>query len=176
MTEAYSDAFLRLKAAFVFWQLRAILGDELFSQSLTAFRHSLALNPSFDRDPTSFQKSIEKTSKRDLGWFFEDWVYHDKGLPDLTIVQANPRALPFKAGKSGGYIVAVEVRNDGDVVADVPVTVRAGTLFATERLQIPAHGSASTRVVFEGTPESVEVNDGSVPELRSTSHVLEFKL
>jgi len=176
LTEAYSDAFLRLKAAFVFWQLRAILGDELFSQSLTAFRHSLALNPSFDRDPTSFQKSIEKTSKRDLGWFFEDWVYHDKGLPDLTIVQANPRALPFKAGKSGGYIVAVEVRNDGDVVADVPVTVRAGTLFATERLQIPAHGSASTRVVFEGTPESVEVNDGSVPELRSTSHVLEFKL
>ncbi len=175
LTEAYSDAYLRLKSAFVFWQLRAILGDELFSASLTAFRHSVALNPAFDRDPTAFQKSIEKTSKLDLGWFFEDWVYHDKGLPDLTIVQANPRALPVKAGKSGGSIVAVEVRNDGDAVANVPVTVRAGSLFATERLQIPAHGSASTRVVFEGTPESVEVNDGSVPEPRSTSHVLEFK-
>ena len=175
LTEAYSDAFLRLKSAFVFWQLRAILGDDLFSQSLTAFRHSLALNPAFDRDPKAFQKSMEKISNRDLGWFFEDWVYHDKGLPDLTLVQANPRPLPVRAGKSGGYIVAVEVRNDGDVVADVPVTVRAGSLFVTERLQIPAHGSASTRVVFEGTPEYVEVNDGSIPELRSTSHVLEFK-
>ena len=175
LKEAYSDTFLRLKSAFVFWQLRSILGDERFSQSLTAFCHSLALNPTFDRDPAAFQKSMEKTSGRDLGWFFEDWVNHDKGLPDLTIVQANPRALPVRAGKSGGYIVAVEVRNDGDAVADVPVTVRAGTLFAMERLQIPAHGSGSTRVVFQGTPESVEVNDGSVPELRSTSHVLEFK-
>ena len=70
----------------------------------------------------------------------------------------------------------MEVRNDGDAVAEVPVTVRAGKLFATERLRIAAHASASTRVVFEGTPESVEVNDGSVPELRSTSHTLEFPL
>jgi len=79
-----------------------------------------------------------------------------------------------RAGKSGGYLVSVEVRNDGDAVAEVPVTVRAGRLFATERLRIAAHASASTRVVFEGTPESVEVNDGSVPELRSTSHTLDF--
>jgi hypothetical protein len=174
LTQAYSDAFLRLKSAFVFWQLREMLGDELFNKALTAFRHSLALNPAFDRDPTAFQKSLEKTADRDLGWFFDDWVYHDKGLPDLTLVQANPRPLPVRAGKSGGYIVAVEVRNDGDVVAEVPVTVRAGKLFATERLRIAAHASASTRVVFEGTPESVEVNDGSVPELRSTSHTLDF--
>jgi len=174
LTEAYSDAFLRLKSAFVFWQLRELLGDELFSKSLTAFRHSLALNPAFDRDPTGFQKSMEKTSNRDLAWFFDDWVYKDKGLPDLTIVQANPRPLPVRAGKSGGYIVAVEVRNDGDAVADVPVTVRSGKLFAIERLRILAHSSASTRVVFEGTPESVEVNDGSVPELRGTNHTLDF--
>jgi len=174
LTQAYSDAFLRLKSAFVFWQLREMLGDELFSKALTAYRHSLALNPKFDLDPAAFQKSLEKTSNRDLGWFFEDWVYNDKGLPDLTLVQANPRPLPVRAGKSGGYLVSVEVRNDGDAVAEVPVTVRAGRLFATERLRIAAHASASTRVVFEGTPESVEVNDGSVPELRSTSHTLDF--
>ena len=174
LTQAYSDAFLRLKSAFVFWQLREMLGDELFSKAITAFRHSIALNPAFDRDPTAFQTSLEKTTGREFGWFFDDWVYHDKGLPDLTLVQANPRALPVRAGKSGGYLVSVEVRNDGDAVAEVPVTVRAGKLFATERLRIAAHGSASTRVVFEGTPESVEVNDGSVPELRSTSHTLDF--
>jgi len=174
LTQAYSDAFLRLKSAFVFWQLREMLGDELFNKTLTAFRHSIALNPAFDRDPAAFEKSLEKTTGRDFGWFFDDWVYHDKGLPDLTLVQANPRALPVRAGKSGGYLVSVEVRNDGDAVAEVPVTVRAGKLFATERLRIAAHASASTRVVFEGTPESVEVNDGSVPELRSTSHTLDF--
>ena len=176
LTSAYADAFLRLKSAFVFWQLRELVGSELFSQSLAAYRHSLALNPQFDHDPTAFQKSIEKTSKRDLGWFFDDWVYHDKGLPDLTILAANPRPLPERAGRSAGYLVAVDVRNDGDAVADVPVTVRAGTLTATERLRIPAHSSASTRVVFEGLPETVDVNDGSVPEVRGTSHTLNISL
>jgi hypothetical protein len=166
LTQAYSDAFLRLKSAFVFWQLRELLGDELFSRSLTAYRHSLALNPALDGDEKAFQKSMEKTADRDLAWFFDDWVYQDKGLPDLSIVQANPRSLTGRVGA----LVAVEVRNDGDAVADVPVTVRSGTLSASERLRIPAHGSASTRVVFGGVPETVEVNDGSVPELRGTSH------
>ena len=174
LPEAYADAFLRLKSAYVLWQLHEMLGDEAFSKSLAAFRHSIALNPTFDRDPTAFQKTVEKTANRDLGWFFDDWVYADKGLPDLTIVQASPRALPVRTGKSGS-MVAVEVRNDGDVVAEVPVTVRAGTLFATERLRILPHTSASTRVVFEGVPELVEVNDGSVPELRSTTHTLQFQ-
>jgi hypothetical protein len=174
LTQAYSDAFLRLKSAFVLWQLREMLGDEAFSKSLAAFRHSVALNPTFDADPTAFQKTLEKTANRDLGWFFNDWVYADKGLPDLTIVQASPRTLPVRTGKSGS-IVAVEVRNDGDAVAEVPVTVRSGTLFATERLRIMPHTSASTRVVFEGIPELVEVNDGSVPELRSTTHTLQFQ-
>jgi hypothetical protein len=170
LTTAYADVFLRLKSAAVFWQLRELLGDELFSRSLTAYRKSLGLNPALDRDEKALEKSIEKTSGRDLGWFFDDWVYRDKGLPDLTIVQANPRPLQGRAGS----LVAVEVRNDGDAVADVPVTVRAGTLSATERLQIPGHGSASTRVVFGGTPETVEVNDGSVPELRTTTHSIQF--
>ncbi len=172
LTEASSDVYLRLKAAFVFWQLRELLGDTAFSEALTAFRHSLALNPAFDADARAFERSVEKTSGKDLGWFFEDWVYHDKGLPDLAIVQANPRALPVgKAGSPvGGSLVAVEVRNDGDAVADVPVTVRAGTLAASERLRIPAHGSATTRIVFGGVPEIVEVNDGSVPEVRGTTH------
>jgi hypothetical protein len=174
LTGAYADAFLRLKSAFVFEQLREILGDEVFSRALTAYRRSLALSPALDRDESAFEKSLEKTSGKDLSWFFEDWVYRDKGLPDLTIVQANPRALPVRAGKSGGYLVAVEVRNDGDAVADVPVTVRAGNVSATERLRIPGHASASTRVVFEGDPQTVEVNDGSVPELRSNGHTLEL--
>ncbi len=172
LPQAADDVFLRLKSAFVFWQLRQLLGDDLFSRSLTAWRHSLALNPVLDRDEKALEASLEKTSGRDLAWFFADWVYADPGLPDLTIVSANPRPLPARGGKSAGFLVAVDVRNDGGCIADVPVTVRSGTLTATERLRIPAHGSASTRVVFEGNPDTVEVNDGSVPELRSNTHTL----
>ena len=87
------------------------------------------------------------------------------GLPDLSIANVTPRALEKVGDKGAGWLVAVEVRNDGDAAAEVPVTVRSGTLTSTERLRVPGRSSASTRIVFEGTPEEVRVNDGSVPEV-----------
>lgn len=174
LLSARSDVYLRLKSAAVLWQLRDILGDELFRRSLIAFRHSLALNPALEVDPAAFQRSFERTADRSLGWFFDDWVNRDRGLPDLAVSQLNPRPLPSRPGKSGGYLVAVEVRNEGDAVAEVPVTVSSGALTATERLRIAAHSSASTRILFEGTPETLQVNDGGVPELRSSVHTLKI--
>ena len=172
---ASSEVYLRLKSAAVLWQLRELLGDPVMRACLTAWRHSVALNPKLEGDATAFQRSLEGTSKQELGWFFDDWVNRDRGLPDLTLVQATPRALPAQPGKSAGYLVAVEVRNDGDAVADVPVIVRGLTASHTERLRIPAHGSNSVRILFEDVPESVEVNDGSVPEVRMTVHRMELK-
>jgi len=45
-----------------------------------------------------------------------------------------------------------------------------------ERLRIPGHTSASTRIVFPGTPEEVIVNDGSVPESGPTTHTRKLAL
>ena len=91
-------------------------------------------------------------------------------LATETVV-ARPGGPPARAGRSSGYLVAVEVRNDGDAAAEVPVTVRASgagdALTTTVRLRIGAHSTAGTRVVFETVPEVVQVNDGTVPELRS---------
>jgi len=161
-----SGVAYRLKAAAVWWQLRDMVGEATLEKSLQAYRKAVAVNPAFDRNPKAMQQMIERTSGHTLDWFFDDWVYHDRGLPDLSIVRVDPRPLPATAAKSGGYLVAVEVSNAGDAAAEVPVTVRSGTaLTATERLRIPAHTSTSTRVLFGGTPETVEVNDGSVPEI-----------
>ena len=170
LTRTNSDVFLRLKSAYVLWQLRELLGEDGLKQGLLAYRHSLMLNPNLDKDAAAFERALEKSSGKELGWFFHDWVENDPGLPDLTIVTAAPRALPARPGKSAGYLVAIEVRNDGDAVADVPVTLRAVVTSATERLRIAPHGSASVRILFEDTPETVQVNDGSVPELRTTVH------
>jgi hypothetical protein len=172
LTAASADVLLRLKSALVFWQLRDILGDEAFSRGITAYRRSL--NSGVLLDEKSLQRDFETASKSELAWFFDDWVYRDRGLPELTIVSANPRPLPATSARLGGSLVAVEVRNDGDAVADVPVTVRAGNVSATERLRIAGHSSASVRIVFGGTPETVEVNDGSVPESGPTTHTVTF--
>jgi hypothetical protein len=170
LTHAGTDVYLRLKSAAVLWQLRELLGEDLMRRAITAFRHSLMVNPSLTNDPTAFEKSLEHAAAVDLAWFFDDWVYADHGLPDLTVVQAIPRPILGKGGKTGGFLVAVDIRNDGYAAADVPVTVRSGSLKATERLRIPARSTASTRVVFETTPETLQVNDGSVPELRTSIH------
>ena len=124
-----------------------------------------------DSDPKEFQRVLERTAKRELGWFFDDWVYRDRGLPDLSIASVTPRAIDQIGNKGAGWLVAVEVRNDGGAVAEVPVTVRSGTLTATQRLRIPGRSSASTRIVFEGTPAEVLVNDGTVPEVESSVHI-----
>ena len=175
LPEASAQVYLRLKSASVLWQLRELLGDPVLRACLAGWRHSVSVNPKLESEAKAFQRAGETAAKQDLGWFFDDWVNRDRGLPDLTIVAATPRAVPAQAGKSAGYLVAVEVRNDGDAVADVPVTVHGVTTSQTERLRISGHASNSVRIVFEDQPQSVQVNDGSVPEVRTTVHTVELK-
>jgi len=166
LIQAHDDVYYRTKSAAVLWMLRSIIGDPSLKQALQLYRRS----GKHDEDPQEFQRVLEQASKQDLRWFFDDWVYRDRGLPDLSIASVTPRQLPTQGGKSAGWLIAIEVRNDGDAIADVPVTVRSGTLTASGRIRVPGRSSASTRILFEGTPEEVTVNDGSIPELSATSH------
>jgi hypothetical protein len=65
----------------------------------------------------------------------------------------------------------------------VAVTVRGGArdgaaapAAETQRLRVPAHGSATRRIVFAETPVQVQVNDGSVPEMLTSVHTLAVTL
>ncbi len=162
---ASDEVYYRTKAAAVLWMLRTLVGDDSLKRALRIYR-----SDKLDADPKEFQHVVERVAKRDLSWFFDDWVYRDRGLPDLSIASVTPRALEQIGNKGPGWLVAVEVRNDGGAAAEVPVTVRSGTLTSTQQLRVPGHSSASTRIVFEETPEEVRVNDGSVPEIASSVH------
>ncbi|MCU1250628.1 MAG: hypothetical protein JWQ49_3657 [Edaphobacter sp.] len=165
LIRARDEVYYRTKAAAVLEMLRSIVGDDALRRALQLYRED-----KMDNDPKEFQRVLERTSRRELGWFFDDWVYRDRGLPDLSIASVTPRAIDQIGNKGSGWLVAVEVRNDGGAVAEVPVTVRSGTLTATQRLRIPGRSSASTRIVFEGTPSEVLVNDGTVPEVGASMH------
>jgi hypothetical protein len=169
---ATSDVFYRTKAAAVFWMLRGIVGDDALKQALQAYKK----DPNLDRDPSAFELTLEDSSHTDLRWFFDDWVYRDRGLPDLTIVNVAPSQLEARNGLPAGWLVAIEVRNDGDAIADVPVTVRSRTSTQTQRLRIPGRSSASIRIVFAGTPDEVVVNDGATPEAAAPTHTRQLAL
>jgi hypothetical protein len=172
LAAATGDVFYRTKAAAVWWMLRAIVGDEALKHALQAYRS----DPRLDADPEGLERAVEKSSGKDLRWFFSDWVYRDRGLPDLTIVSVTPSQLESRAGLPAGWLVAVEVRNDGYAAAEVPVTVRSANAVQTQRLRIAGRSSASTRIVFAGRPDQVQVNDGGVPETRSSIHTRDLVL
>ena len=172
----------RTKGAAIFQMLRTLAGEDALKQTLQAFR--IAKN----QDSASFEALLEKTSGKDLGWFFDDWVNHDRGLPDLSIVNIAPRSIAPSTSSAnghgtlestptgqqvrseGGWITAIAVSNDGGATTDVPVTLRTGTFTTTERLRIPAHSRATLRMLTPAQPDEVTVNDGTTPELRSSTH------
>jgi Peptidase family M1 domain len=166
LIEARDDVYYRSKASAVLWMLQSIVGEDALKNALQMYRR----DEKGDADPKQFQRVVERASKKDLAWFFDDWVYRDRGLPDLSIASVTPRAMATKTDKGTSWLIAVEVRSDGDAAAEVPVTVRSGTLTTTEKLRIMGRSSASTRIVFEGEPEEVVVNDGSVPEMTASMH------
>jgi hypothetical protein len=168
LIRASDEVYYRTKASAVLWMLRSIVGEDALKHALQLYR----LDEKSDADPKQFQHVLERESHKDLNWFFDDWVYRDRGLPDLSIASVTPRELPTKNGSS--WLVAIEVRNDGDAAAEVPVTVRSGTLTATQNLRIMARSTGSTRIVFQGRPDEVQVNDGGVPEITTPVHIKEI--
>jgi hypothetical protein len=161
LIDATDAVYYRTKASYVLWMLRDMVGDGTLSAALRAY------NPADDVTPEYFERMIEQTSHtKDLLWFFNDWVYNDKGLPDLSIAGV----FPSKSSVAGSYLVAVEVANDGYAACDVPVTVRSQGTKITQRLVVPARSRATHRFVIEGEPVEVIVNDGSVPEVGDSIH------
>jgi len=157
---ARDPVYYRTKATYVLWMLRDLAGDNALARALRAYQ------PGSDTAGTGFEQVLEQASGKDLKWFFDDWVYHDRGLPDLSIAGVYPN----KASVPGSYIVAVDVSNSGTAEAQVPVSVSSGTATVTEMLRIPAKSKVSHRFVLQGQPEEVAVNDGTVPEVEASVH------
>lgn len=157
---ARDPVYYRTKATYVFWMLRDLVGDEVLGRALRSYQ------PGSDIAGTGFEQVAERASGKDLKWFFEDWVYHDHGLPDFSIAGV----YPSKASVPGSYIVSVDVANSGTAEAQVPVSVSSATATVTEWLRVPARSSVSHRFVLQGQPEEVTVNDGTVPEVEAGVH------
>ena len=145
--------FYRSKSMYVWWMLRDMVGDGALKRALAAYRAGQ------DKDPAYLQHLIESESKRDLEWFFDDWVYRDKGLPEFRVESAIPRAT-----LGGAYVVTVTVENLGSAGAEVPVRLVGEGGDVTKRLQVAGKSKASIRIEIPSTPQEAVVNDGSVPE------------
>ncbi len=160
-----NEEFYRSKAMFVWWMLRDMVGEEAFKKALATY------HPEQDKDPAYMQHLFEVQSKRDLQWFFDGWVYHDRGLPDFRVESAYTRPTT-----GSGYVVTITVENLGDVGAEVPVTVRMESGEITKRIEVHAKAKVLIRMDCAATPQDVVLNDGSVPESDTSNNTYKIEI
>ncbi|HME58418.1 MAG TPA: hypothetical protein VKF63_08765, partial [Terracidiphilus sp.] len=150
------ELYLRGKGAFVFWMLRDMVDSEAMQRSIAAYRGGA------DKDPTYLQRLIETNSKHKLEWFFDDWVYRDRGLPDFHVESVYPRPLLSETEKN--YLVTVTIENRGHAGAEVPVMVQTPSGEKSVRVLVKGGEKGVGRIEMTVAPNKVVVNDGSVPE------------
>ena len=163
LINATDDVFYHTKSMYVWWMLRDMVGDPALRRSLQSYRADQ------DHEASYMQRLVQRQSQRDLEWFFDDWVYRDRGLPDLQVESAYPRKL-----LAGEYVLTVTVKNTGDVRAEVPVAARAPQGEMSHRVQVPAKGKAVVRIRIPAMPVEAVVNDGSVPESDPNNNMLKI--
>jgi hypothetical protein len=176
LVSSSDELYYRRKAAAVWWMLRSITGDKPLQEALSAWRAQPVSHDNSTVQAIGFQKLIEKTSGKDLGWFFSDWILRDRGLPDLSIVNVEPRQLPAGKGHDSGWLVAVTMHNAGAPAVEVPLIIRSGTFSTTTRVHIPGFSDLTDRILVEAPPTQVILNDGGTPEIRDSTHSREVVL
>jgi len=159
------EILLRGKGGFVFWMLRDMLGDASLQKAIAAYR------PGADASPAYWQSLLEEGHKRDLEWFFDDWVYRDRGLPEFRIETVYSRPLLDDPNQLS--LVTVTVENTGGAGAEVPVLIQTSSGERTLRVLVKAHEKASGRSQVPAVPTRVVVNDGSVPESNLNNNTYE---
>ena len=157
------ETYLQTKAMYVWWMLNDMLDDRVSSLMLSYEGAS-------DTAPEYVQRLFESKAKRDLQWFFDDWVYHDRGLPDFRVESAYPRQAT-----QGNYLVTVTIENLGRVGAQVPVTVRFDGGEMSERVEVRGGAKRVLRIATAKPPTEVVVNDGSVPESDMTNNIFKIE-
>jgi hypothetical protein len=185
LAQAISPVYYRTKATYVFWMLRDLVGDPALSAALRAYdpAQDAARGLGPNSGSGSFEKLLEQAGlRRDLSWFFADWVDADKGLPDIAIdhvfytsaetASHTPNSSDSSAPpEANGWIVTVDLANSGYGAAEVPVTVRNPDTSVTQRILVPARGKATQRILIQGRPTEVQANDGTVPETEASVHI-----
>lgn len=159
------EEFYRSKAMYVWWMLRDLVGEGALKKALAGYR------PDADTTPTYMQGLIAAQTTRDLNWFFDDWVYRGRGLPDFRFASVYSRQM-----LENNYVVTVVVENRGDAGAEVPVVLKMEQGQITQRLVVHGKSTATLRMEAASTPQEVVLNDGSVPESDTGNNVYKIEM
>jgi tetratricopeptide (TPR) repeat protein len=140
------------KGATVLSMLRNLLGDEKFFETLKTFAQSNGWKPSNTDD---FQKVAEAVSKKELGYFFTEWI-ESSGAPQFKLEYTVFRE------QQKGFRVMGKITQDMDTFR-MPVDLKIETEGNPEQARVEVVGTASEFSVDTfGKPKSVSIDPNSM--------------
>ena len=140
------------KGATVLSMLRNMLGDEKFFESLKTFAQEDGWRPVNTDD---FQKIVETVSKKDLGYFFTEWI-ESSGAPQFKLEYTVFRE------QQKGFRVMGKITQDLDTFR-MPVDLKITTEGNPEEAKVEVVGTSSEFSVDTfGKPKTVEIDPNSM--------------
>ncbi len=164
LVNATDEELHRSKAMCVWWMLRDMVGEAALKEALAAYR------PEQDTESAYMPRLIAAHTQRDLQWFFDDWVYRDRGLPDFKVESAFSRKTMI-----GSFMLTITLDNLGTAGAEVPVVIKYSGGEIMRRLEGQAKNKTVTRIEVPAAPQEIVVNDGSVPESDMTNNTFKIE-
>ena len=159
-----SEELYRSKAMYIWWMLRDMVGEAALKKALAAYRAEQ------DKEPSYMPRLVAAQTQRDLEWFFDDWVYRDRGLPDFKVESAF-----WRKTMTGSFMLTITLDNLGTAGAEVPVIIKYTGGEIMRRLEVHAKNKAVTRIEVPAEPQEIVVNDGSVPESDVTNNTFKIQ-
>jgi aminopeptidase N len=136
------------KGAWVLHMLRGEVGDSTFQEIVRTYYNLYKGGNAETRD---FQRVAEQVSGKDLGWFFDQWLYRP-GVPKLSVLTFNE-----------GNVKKIKIVQTGPVYR-LPLTllitdeggqtVRENLLLSGRETESTWQGSATTRVTVRLDPDT----------------------
>ncbi|MFZ1910455.1 MAG: M1 family aminopeptidase, partial [Burkholderiales bacterium] len=138
------------KSAMVFFMLRDLIGHEAFEAGVRDFWRAKRFQVA---NWTDLRTAFERASRRDLSWFFGQWVER-AGAPRLRIESA-------QAQRTGGAVTLVLafVQSAPPYRMRVPVEIVSGTHTQTRWLDLERERQTA-RLRLERVPDGVRLDPG----------------
>lgn len=150
------------KAMMIFHMLRGLVGDELFYSSLEKFYLDNAFTRASWED---IRLAFEEVSKRELGWFFDEWLLRAGG-PRLSIEK------PAITTSSKGFSLTLVINQEPPVYRlKVPVLIETSS--GVEHREVLINKSTQEfKFDLDERPVSIEVDpENDIFRLLSASEV-----
>ena len=137
------------RAEVMYGQLRDVLGDSAFTAFLRDYYARWALR---HVDERAMRASAERVSRRNLGWFFDQWV-HRTGVVDYSL-----KRVRTQRADDGRWVTDATVKREGEYAHPMTVGVLTPSGWTIGRMTTEPYDEEVVRITTTQQPIDVRLD------------------